>query len=269
MKDSDLKKLQEVELTILKDVDEYCTEHGINYSLSGGTLLGAVRHKEFIPWDDDTDTIMTRENYEKFLKTWEKEPMEGYVLQYPISDYACGNNHTKLRKKGTKYLTGSEQDRGDLSGIWIDIFVIDKVDNNQKAIDYMRKVGRKRFAITRGYSPSSHDGLKLKLMRLVLRMMYSEKNIPEKFRETELELQKYRNTENDHLWIDVQCEAEMYRLLPENVADSYVRIPFCDGEFMVFGEYEKVLEAKYGDYMQLPPEEDRVCKHNPTKLIFG
>ena len=269
MKDSDLKKLQEVELEILKDFDAFCTKHDIDYSLSGGTLLGAVRHKEFIPWDDDTDSIMTRDNYEKFLSAWEQEPMEGYILQNAITDYRCGNNHTKIRKKGTSFLMEGEEDRGDLSGIWIDVFVMDKVDNNTEALEYMRKIGRKKYALTRGYSTSRHDGPKRKLQRAILRTLYNEKNIPGKYAEADKALQKYRNTENEYVWMDVACEAEMYRLLPAELANEYVRIPFCDGEFKVFKEYDKILTIRFGDYMQLPPVEQRVCLHNPSKLVFG
>ncbi|MBE6045180.1 MAG: LicD family protein [Clostridiales bacterium] len=269
MKDSDIKKLQEVELQILKDFDAYCTKHGIDYSLSGGTLLGAVRHQGFIPWDDDTDSIMTRENHKKFFKAWEEDPMEGYVLQNVYTDPTCGNNHTKIRKKGTKFLTEGEEDRGDFSGIWIDLFVMDKVDNNEEALAYMRKTGREIYKITRGYATSRHDGVKRKLQRAVLRAMYNEKNIPQKYAEADQALQKFADTENDFVWMDVACEPEMYRVLPANLADEYVRLPFCDGQFKVFKEYDKILTIRFGDYMQLPPVEQRVCLHNPSVIITG
>ncbi len=269
MNDHDLKRLQEVELSILRDFDRYCTEHNIDYSLSGGTMLGAVRHQGFIPWDDDVDTVMTRDNLEKLKRTWQEEPMDGYLMQNAVTDFRCGINHTKIRKTGTTFLTDNAEDRGDLSGIWLDIFVLDKVDNNPEALRYMKRIARKRFAITRGYSLNPHDGFKRRGMKALLRIIYREKNIPRIFQETEKALQRYRNTENDYIWIDGQSEAELSRLVPKEIPQEYVRIPFCDGDYKVFKEYDALLRIKYGDYMQLPPVEERVCVHNPSKLIFG
>jgi len=269
MNDSDLKKLQEVEFNILKDFDIYCTKRGIDYSLSGGTMLGAVRHQGFIPWDDDIDAIMTRDNYEKFMDAWYEEPMKGHTMQNPLTDYKCGFNHTKIRKNGTVFLGSNDEDRGRFSGIWLDLFVLDKVDNTPEALNYMKKVARKRFAITRGYGPSVKDGIKKKTMKAILRVFYGKKNIPAKFKETELALQKYRNTENEYIWIDTQTETELSRLVPKEIPQEYIRIPFCDGDYKVFKEYDALLRIKYGDYMQMPPVEERVCLHNPKKLIFG
>ena len=269
MNDSDLKTLQDVEFQIMKDFDYYCTERGIDYSLSGGTMLGAVRHQGFIPWDDDIDAVMTRDNFEQFMDAWSKEPMEGHTMQNPMTDYKCGFNHTKIRKNGTMFLDDNEEERGNLSGIWLDLFVLDKVDNTPEALDYMKKVARKRFAITRGYAISRRDGFKEKTMKTALRLFYGKNNIPAKFKETEFALQRYRNTENEYIWIDTQTETELSRLVPENIPLEYIRIPFCDGEYKVFKEYDTLLRIKYGDYMQMPPEEERICVHNPKKLIFG
>ena len=105
-----LRKLQKTELQILLDVDKFCRAHEIPYSLYGGTALGAVRHSGFIPWDDDLDIVMTRDNFNRFCAEWDREPLEGYCLQNTQTDINCGINHTKIRKMNTLFLA-DESDR--------------------------------------------------------------------------------------------------------------------------------------------------------------
>ena len=81
MENNILKQLQKVELEILKDFHDFCIKNNIKYSLYAGTALGAVRHKGFIPWDDDVDVVMTPENYSKFVKCWYDNPINGYYFQ--------------------------------------------------------------------------------------------------------------------------------------------------------------------------------------------
>lgn len=92
------------EQEILDVIHQVCTEHGLRYSLAYGTLIGAVRHKGFIPWDDDIDLMMPREDYEKLLVIWNQSAPKGYILQNTRTDSDFTQNFTKIRKDHTTFL---------------------------------------------------------------------------------------------------------------------------------------------------------------------
>ena len=126
-----LRKLQMVELDILVEVDRICRKHNIEYFLAGGTLIGAIRHNGFIPWDDDIDISMTRENYNKFIEVQKKElNTDKYYFESMETDENCGMLYAKVKRKNSKYIEFASDSNRDNLGIWIDIFPIDKVKNN-------------------------------------------------------------------------------------------------------------------------------------------
>ena len=99
--DTQLRRLQLMQLEILKVIDTICQKHQIAYSLYGGTLLGAIRHKGFIPWDDDLDICMSRTEYERFLRVWEEEKPQGYLIQNKENTPSFTQSFTKIRKEHT------------------------------------------------------------------------------------------------------------------------------------------------------------------------
>ena len=125
-----LKKLQIVLLNILVDVDSFCKENDIQYFLGGGSALGAIRHGGFIPWDDDIDINMTRENYNKFISLFPKTMSDKYWLHTPeyTNDYAL--LLSRVRLKGTCVKT-REDFFNDECGAFIDIFVVENTPNNK------------------------------------------------------------------------------------------------------------------------------------------
>ena len=102
--ESQLRQLQLTQLEILKVFDDFCRKHDLKYSLYAGSLLGAVRHKGFIPWDDDLDVCMSRIEYDRFLSLWEMQPVDGYVLQNKDNSIYFDQSFSKLRKDHTTFL---------------------------------------------------------------------------------------------------------------------------------------------------------------------
>lgn len=127
----ELRKLQLIELDLLLELDRICKKNNITYMICSGTLLGAVRHKGFIPWDDDLDTRMPRKEFEKFEKACEKDlNHDKYFLQTWKTDPEYRWGYVKLRRKGTEYLRAGQEAIKCMSGVSIDIFVADNVSDN-------------------------------------------------------------------------------------------------------------------------------------------
>ncbi len=136
-----VKRAQHVMLEILLEFDRLCKKHGLAYWLDHGTLLGAVRHRGFIPWDDDLDVSMPREDYEKFLAIAKEELPEGVFLQHKGSDPTVPIHYAKLRDRGSTYIDAWEADRNIHyhQGIFIDIFPVNYI-RQEKTPLYKRLV---------------------------------------------------------------------------------------------------------------------------------
>lgn len=268
MEKENLEKLQKVELDILKQIHEFCVMYDIKYSLYAGTALGAVRHQGFIPWDDDVDIVMTRDEYRKFVKQWNQTPLNGYFMENTETDEECSINHTKIRKDGTVLLSKGEDESQGHHGIWIDIFVFDKVKKGfwgEKVIYYN---GVKRVLMTRGNRRNSSDSLAKKILKRVLSL------IPKKIQRKQLQkanerVQKYNYLKDDFVWADLSAVQYIKVRFPKELTEEYIKIAFENECFMIFKEYATLLRIEYGDYMRLPSEEERVCKHNPIKIQFN
>ena len=264
-----LKNLQNVEFQIMKDFDKYCRTHDIKYSIYSGTMLGAVRHKGFIPWDDDVDVAMTRTEYKKFCQTIKDDPMEGYFFENYETDKFCGTCHAKLRKLNTIFLQGSEIEGEGHHEIFIDIFPLDKLPNNKEA-KKIEKIGREIVFITRAnVKGSKKDSLLKKIVR------NSVKIIPKSLRYKQLiknvrYLEKIAETvKEDFCWVSMSTlDAIRHARYPQDSCDSYIELEFCGYKFLSFSKYHEMLTALYGDYMTPPPVEERVGKHKIIKLVF-
>lgn len=261
--DVNIRDLWNVEQEILDVIDGICEKHHLKYTLIFGTLLGAVRHGGFIPWDDDIDIMMPREDYEKFITVWNQEKPKGYLIQNKRTDKAFSQNFTKIRKDNTTFIEAeSEKKQKYHTGIFVDIFPADRVAPRgiRRKIQYIASVVNLLFA--RGHQ-SGNKGIVGIIEKLLLRM---PKKVHYKlYEKTEKIISRWKNRA-DLCWYSPNTFAVCKRYFEPDIFDDMIRIKFNDKKYQCVECYDKLLTRIYGDYMQLPPVEDRVWKHHPLVI---
>ncbi len=255
-----LKELWKVQLEILDIIDDICRKNDIDYSLYAGSLLGAVRHHGYIPWDDDLDICMSRENHDRFVEVWNQEDHPGYILQNKDNTPTFTQSFTKIRKDHTTFLQVDWERNRYHTGIFVDIFPIDRIPNgslNRKQFfwDCMRyQLYMREFVPPKGSTlVKTVSGLFLKGTSSKHKTAY-RKHFEEKLREYD------KHTE----WNTVAVErTQSFRqILPIDLLDEYTRLEFEGKDYECFAKWDEYLTCKYGDYMKLPPENERIWNHH-------
>lgn len=261
-----LRKLQLTELELLQEVDRICRKNKIDYSLDGGTLLGAVRHKGFIPWDDDADIMMTRAEYNRFYKACRKElNKEKYFLQEFRTDSEYRWGYSKLRKNGTVFLRENQEQIKCHTGVCIDIFIFDKVPDNYicRRFHWMAC-----FLVRKGlYSVVGVRNAKNPLIRLTYGFMaLFSRNFWVRWLSCLVSSEQGKNRELlSHLTYPNRKSIRYG--LSADYFDTYVDIEFEGNRFLAIKEYDRYLTELFGDYMKLPPIEKRKV-HPVTKICL-
>ena len=240
---------------ILRNIDFFCKQNGIAYSLFGGTLLGAVRHKGFIPWDDDLDICMTRDNYEKFILCWENSPVDGLSLQNRETDTEWGQPFSKIRRNHSTYIEYDSQRGKKNTGLFIDIFPIDRgrIGLISKYCDLLEWVIY--FFCIKSITKEEKKHLWQEK---------AKKNYRRWFRKKLTERVKREDLPIAHM----SGLAYIKRRFSPNLFDGYTELKFENAMFPVMNNWEIYLKEKYGDYMSLPPESERNWVHHPIVVSF-
>ena len=264
--DDILRRLQLTQLEILKIFDGFCREHDLKYSLYAGSLLGAVRHQGFIPWDDDLDVCMDRADYDRFLKLWPEHPVVGYVLQNKENSKYYDQSFTKLRKDHTTFLQDEWEIGNHHTGIFLDIFPVDRIPNGT----WNQRIFKARCMLyqlmTREFVPPKGNPI-VKLGAGVI-LACVPKLLRPKLRSRMLkQITKY-NADPTLERVCIETLGSLRKRYAPDLADSFVKLPFEDGEFWCFAGWHDHLERKFGDYMQLPPAEERTWRHHPIIIDF-
>ena len=252
-----LRQLQLKCLEILDVVDRICKEHNINYSLCGGSVVGAHLYNGVLPWDDDIDLMMTRENYNQFLSIAEKELPKGYSIHnYQNSDLSTtlSFNYTKIFDDSTTFV----QTNGKVMGIFIDITVYDKVPENiLKHIDLF--LYRRAMTINRGklpgYSPKNI------LRNFLLDTIFSNRRRYLKFAQRIIE--RIANRSSHYTYRELFGCFYHINMIPYNpsIFEHYSSIEFEGRTVMIVRDYIEYLQTRYNRTDFREPEEMQVPTH--------
>lgn len=259
----ELKKIQDIELEMLCEVDRICRKCNIKYNIIAGTLLGAVRHGGFIPWDDDADVTMIREEYEKFRMVCEHELDHSrfYFQDHRnTSGYRWG--YGKLRRKDTLFLRQYQEHMPYEQGIFIDIFPLDYVPEKKlhRTLHYFHS-----FCIRKTmWAPVGVLVEKNPLKRLGYKML---KLIPEKdlFHHYEQFISKSNKNESSLVRTLTFPSATKDYGYKRVWYEELVELKFEDKILYAPKKWDEYLTFKFKNYMELPPEENRKT-HPITKL---
>lgn len=260
-----IETVWEQEQDILNVVHKVCMEHGLKYTLIFGTLLGAVRHGGFIPWDDDIDIMMPREDYEKLLSIWDNVAPQGYLLQNKRTDFDFTQNFTKIRKDNTTFIQDEiEKTKKYHTGIFIDIFPADRVAPKGIRRTFQYVASALNLLCARGFA-SGRAGMTGMVEKCVLKMpLKKQLSI---YHKTEKIISKWSG-EVCLEWYSPNTIEESKRYFDSDMFESMDRIKFNGLEYCCVKETDEVLTRIYGDYMKLPPEEKRVWTHHPIIVDF-
>ena len=264
MKEISLDELKKIELEILVEIDKICREQNIRYSLCGGTLLGAIRHGGFIPWDDDIDIFMPRPDYNRFLEYCIQNSTT-FSLLCNKTDSRYGYMFAKAMAKNTVIKEENNNPQNIDMGVYVDVFPIDGLADTPK--DAEKAFGKSRFKrellVARNWK---------KFFRSKTRKWYYEPIrfaffILSRFANASSLIKSIEKTYPEELFEKTKysaCVFGSYRskeIAEKEVFTELTDIKFEGKTFMAIKNYDKYLSNIYGDYMKLPPKEKQVSHH--------
>jgi lipopolysaccharide cholinephosphotransferase len=267
-----IRDVQEIQIEMLAEFDRVCKRHDIPYQLFAGTLLGSVRHKGFIPWDDDIDVCMLRADYERFLNLSEEEVDSRYFVQTFRSDPGFHFQFAKMRKRGTRFLEHWHTDGSMESGVFIDIFPFDNVEPDRVSgriqqfllwalisgnLRRFRNICLKETSAARRVgSLTLHYGLKPIPARWINALIFRILNW---FSD--------RNTVLcNHLSNGASPRRLRRYLRSRDAFTDCIEGEFEGQMFPIPRDYDEVLKQNFGDYMQLPAPEERMPHHRMVDI---
>ena len=264
-----LTHMHSLHLILADEGKRICEKHNIKYFMIAGTLLGAIRHKGFIPWDDDMDFGMLRADFEKFLKVCKTEIDENkFYLQTDEKDKYYTFNFAKLRLCGTQVLESFSSNVQTNQGIYIDIFPIDNVADNKLSASWQYKrfwFYRSLLWVKCGYgSADTKKKFSYKIARFVSKF-FSIKYL--KKRKLKI-ITKYKNRRTRRVVTSDGTYGLQKETLQREWLDTLKEFDFEDRKYPGIADYDTYLTYFYGDYMQLPPEDKR-NHHGRLEVDFG
>lgn len=259
LNNDDIKK---VLVRMLGDFDNLCSENGIRYSIAFGTMLGAIRHKGFIPWDDDVDLFVPRQDFEKLRKIFNNQANLQYDLISVEDNKDFNSILPKIVDKGTYLKQFTEGDikkkRSFELGVYIDLFILDEIpdDSNLRDKVFKKTVLRQKIWSFSYFTPNKNHNTVVNTFRHFANSL----NIsPILARKMNAKAQAYHGECYGNLLLG-GCPRPTY-IISKKEFDELGRFPFENIQLNCVKSYDHLLAGWYGDYMKFPSEEDRVSNH--------
>ena len=267
--DETLKHLQQVSLKILKYLIKICEKNNLTYFLYGGTLIGAVRHQGFVPWDDDIDVIMFREDFEKLNEILEKNIDDKYRFMNVLNDESYHYTWGRLLLKNTLFKEWWADQVDYTPNIFIDIFILDNIPNN-KFKRFIHRWTCYLLNMLSSYSLIKQEN-DSKIKRIIQHTVYYTIKIlpisPYSIKKRCVKsFTKYQNENCEEV-----CDFPSSGIMPISFKTDWFplkKVKFEDIEVNIPNKYDKILKMEYGEYMELPPEESRF-REAPEEIDFG
>lgn len=258
MRAIDDKKRKFLQLNMLDYINQFCKENGIKYSIACGTLLGAVRHKGFIPWDDDIDIYILRSEYDKFIELFSKSK----TCLYRIYSLNTDTNYNLPYAKICDNRTLVKEQGKTTTGLYIDIFPIDQVPDNKEEFTLIHKKILQLYKI-QGIllTPikernSSYERFKL-LIRKIQYLFYTSRRIAQKIDS----ISRKCNQNNSNSLFELVAGRNCKDTFAKEDFKTTVTLKFEDKEYQAMIGYQDYLTKTYGDFMTPPPIEKQVSNH--------
>ena len=269
-----LDEQKRVMLDILVEFAKFCDEHNLMYYLDAGTLLGAVRHKGFIPWDDDIDVNMPQKDYDKFIELTRKS--NGYLTDHMQVEYTENTIYPflKISDDRTILIEFPEQNPMEV-GVYIDVFpkygIVDKSWTSQMICKISEFLGNLHwFCHYSMYAWTRKDsiyGVKKRIMGSLLSLFFKDANWPVRLQDFIMHIYAKRHPLEKCKYVTTLTNGEFHKLSPKECFDGFQWLEFEGRKFKVPKDYDTYLHCLYkGDYMQLPSEDKRV--HHTTEVYW-
>lgn len=251
------KKIWAIEIDLLLELDRVCNKHDIKYFLIGGTLLGAVRHKGFIPWDDDIDVAMLRKDYERFQEIAPNEFKSPYFLQTPYTDNGYFFSFVKLRNENSTGISIPFRFEDFNQGLLVDIFPIDncKLEDVKQNYDKIKNLVLDNSNYMRRSSPDLHD--------IERHALWSGRPPLSVCEEIQQIARTHENEETEFV-NESTCVCYPWNkfVWQKKDFDEIVEMEFEGYKFPCPKGYDSILTTLYGDYMEFPPVDKRGTWHD-------
>lgn len=251
--------MKRIQLDIMDAIHHFCVKHHIKYSIAYGTLLGAIRHGGYIPWDDDIDIVMLRPDYERFLKEF-KDSEGRYLISEARITKAQFFPFAKVHDSHTIwYQKGNNMD----TGVFVDIFPLDDLDDTEE--ESIARVSKYHYMWNFCIAKNNHWGMMTTLKKniglMVFKLLYCLKPANQTACNFIEECKSLHNPSSKYVGY-IGGKYVKNNIIPRAFLDALRPIKFEDREYLAMQEYDSYLTRTYGDYMKLPPENQRLPHSN-------
>lgn len=277
MNRNEVRQYQMAQLRLLEYFDSVCTNMGLKYYLVFGTLLGAVRHKGFIPWDADIDVAMFRDDYEAFKREFVNQPNDLLFYQHYNSEKNHSSPHAVLKIKDTHVHFKKENAskyKPAYDGIYIDLFPIDNVSEDEKQQNaQVKRIARIRRFVSYKLAPVySNTSVFCKVVKLFISFILKPVSFRALFQKADKIMQKY-DLIKDTEYVAILTDPLVFKkqLFPRSVFGNGKLVDFEGKQFRVPVNADLFLSIRYGNYMDLPPEKERwkYLENAISKVDYG